>query len=83
MMVASGGFRLLGASKHVIALRIKRKVLARAHCPSRSMRLEHWDRSGHGSEEKAHPSEVQTEGSDRSLSSEVKIAFIIAQKEIM
>jgi len=58
---------VLFASKHVIALRIKRKVLARAHRLSHSMRLKHRDRRPHESAEEAHP-QVQTEASDRSLS---------------
>jgi len=66
MIVASGGSRVLFASNDVIALRIKRKVLARAHCPSHSMRLKHRNRRAHGSAEEAHP-QVQTEASDRSL----------------
>ena len=43
MIVSSGGSRVLFASKHVIALRIKRKVLARAHHPSHSMLLKYRD----------------------------------------
>jgi len=70
MIVASGGSRVLFANKHVIALRIKRKVLTRAHGPSNSMRLKHRDRRAHGSAEEAHP-QVQTEASDRSLSRHV------------
>jgi len=66
MIVASGGSRVLFASKHVIALRIKRKVLARAHHPSHSIRFQHRDRRAHGSAEEAHP-KVQTEASDMSL----------------
>jgi len=64
MIVASGGSRVLFAGKHVIVLRIKRKVLAQAHRPSQSMRLKHLDRRTHGSVEEAHP-QVQTEASDR------------------
>jgi len=41
MIVASGDTRVLFASKHMIALRIKRQVLARAHRPSHSMCFEH------------------------------------------
>jgi len=67
MILASGGSCVLFASKHVMALQIKRKVLARAHGPSHSMRLKHRDRRAHGSAEEAHP-QVQTESSDRSLS---------------
>jgi len=67
---ASGGSRVPFASKDVIALQIKRKALARAHCPSHSMRLKHRDRRAHGSAEEAHP-QVQTEASDRSLSRHV------------
>jgi len=67
MILASGGSCVLFASKHVIALRIKRKVLARAHRLSHSMRLKHRDRCAHGSAEEAHP-EVQIESSHRSLS---------------
>jgi len=70
MIVASGGSRVLFASKDVITLRIKRKVLAQAHCPSHSMRLKHRDRRAHGSAEEAHL-QVQTEASDRSLSRHV------------
>ena len=70
MIEASGGSRVIFASKDVIALRIKRKVLARAHCPSYSMRLKHWNRHVHGSAEEAHP-QVQTEAGDRSLSRHV------------
>jgi len=55
IIVASGGSRVLFASKHVIALRIKRNFLARAHHPSHSMRLKHLDRHAHGSAEEAHP----------------------------
>ena len=54
----------------MIALQIKRKLLARAHCPSHSMRLMHRNRRAHGSAEEAHP-QVQTETSDRSLSRHV------------
>jgi len=50
----------------VIVLRIKRKVLARAHHPSHSMHLEHRDRRAHGSAGEAHP-KVQTDASDRSM----------------
>jgi len=53
MIVASGGSRVLLASQHVIALRMKRK-LARAHRPSHSMRLKHRDRRASGSA-RAHP----------------------------
>jgi len=70
MIVASGGSCVLFASKHVIALRIKKKYLARAHHLSHSMRLKHWDRQAHGSAEEAHP-QVQTEASDRTLSRHV------------
>jgi len=70
MIVASGGSRVLFASKHVITFRIKRKFLARAHCPNHSMRLKHRGRCAHGSAEEAHP-QVQTEASDRSLSRHV------------
>jgi len=55
MIVASGGSRVLFASKHVIAFRIKGEVLARAHYPSYSMRLKYGDRRAHGSAEEAHP----------------------------
>jgi len=68
MIVASGGSRVLFASKHVIALQIKSKVLARAHRLSHSIRMKHQDRSAHGSTEEAHP-QVQTETSDGSLNS--------------
>jgi len=67
MIVASGGSRVLFASKHVIALRTTSKVLAGARHPSHSMRLKHRDRRAHGSAEEAHP-KVQTETSDRSFS---------------
>jgi len=48
MIVTSGGSCVLLASKHVIALRIQIKVLARAHLPSHSMLFKHWDRRAHG-----------------------------------
>jgi len=67
MIMASGGSRVLFASKHVIALRIKTKILAGAHRPSHSMRFKHRDRRAHRSAKEAHP-KVQTEASDRSLS---------------
>jgi len=70
MIVASGDSRVLLASKHVIVLRIKSKVLARAHHLSHSMHLKQQDRRAHGSAEEAHP-KVQTETSDRSLSRHV------------
>ena len=70
MIVASSGSSAFFASKHVIALWIKRKVLARAHHPSHSMRLKYGDRRAHGSAEEAHP-QVQTKASDRSLSKHV------------
>jgi len=66
MIVAWGGSRVLFASKNVIVLRIKRKVFARAHCLSRSMRFKHRDRRACGSAKEAHL-KVQTEASDRSL----------------
>jgi len=69
-IVASGGSRVFFASKHMIALRIKEKVLAQAQHLSHSMRLKHQDRRAHGSAEEAHP-QVQTEASDRSLSRHV------------
>jgi len=72
MIVASGGSRVLFASKHVIALWIKRKRFARAHRPSQSMRFKHCDRRAHTSADsrKVHP-KVQTDASNRSLSSHV------------
>jgi len=70
MIVASGGSRVLFASKHVIALRIKRKVLEQAHHPSHSMNQKHWNRHAHGSAEETH-TQVQTEASDRSLNRHV------------
>jgi len=81
MIVASGGSRVLFARKHVIALRITRKVLARAHRPSHSMRLKHRDRRAHGSAEEAHP-QVQTEASDRSLGRHVSYPRKRAQVEV-
>jgi len=70
MIVASGGSRVFFASKHMIALRIKRKVLVQAQHPSHNMRSKHQDRRAHGSAEEAHP-EIQTEASDRLLSRHV------------
>jgi len=70
MIVVSGGSRVLFACKHVIALPIKRKDLARAHRPSNSMRFKHQDMGAHGSAEEAHP-KIQTDASDRSLSRHV------------
>jgi len=70
MIVASSGSHVLFASKHVMALRIKRKVLARAHRQSHSMRFKHQDRRAHGSAKKTLP-KVQTVASDRSLSRHV------------
>jgi len=49
MIVASGGSHVLFSSKHVMVLRIKRKVLAQAYHLSHSMRLKHQDRRAHGS----------------------------------
>ena len=54
MIVASGGSCVLFASKHVIALRIKRKFLTRAHRPSHIMHLKHLDRRASRSAEEAH-----------------------------
>jgi len=70
MIVASGGSCVLFASKHVIALRIKRKVLTRAHRTSHSMRLKHLDRRANRSAEEAHP-QIYIEAGDRSLSRHV------------
>ena len=61
---------MLFASKHVIALQIKRKILARAHHPSHRIRFKHHDRRTNESAEEAHP-KVQTEASDRCLSRHV------------
>jgi len=72
---------VLFASKHVIALRIKRKVLAQAHCPSHSMRIKHQDRRAHGSAKEAHP-KVQNEASDRSLSRHVSNSRKRGQVEV-
>ena len=72
MIVASGGSRVLSASKHVIVLRIKSNVLGRLHRPSHSVHLDYQDRYAHGSAEEAHP-KVQTEVSDRSFSRHVII----------
>jgi len=70
MIVVLGGSRVLFASKHVIILRIKGKVLARENCLTHNMRLKRQDRRAHGSEEGAHP-QVQTEASNRTLSRHV------------
>ena len=70
--MASGGSRALFASKHLIAVWIKRKVFARAHRQCHSMHFKQWDRRAHRSAdlEEAHP-KVQTEASNRSLGSHV------------
>ena len=70
MIVASDGSRVLFSNIDVITLRIKRTDLARALCPSHSMRLKHQNRCALGSAKEPHP-QVQTEASDMSLSRHV------------
>ena len=70
MIVASGGSRVPFAKQARDRLADQEKSSARAHCPSHSMRLKHRNRRAHGSAEEAPP-QVQTEASDRSLSTHV------------